>query len=132
MRSLARRRSDDLPLSDLGPRAEKFARKHLKRNGYRIVETNYNTRFGEIDIVAGHGPCLVFVEVKARAGDDAVAPELAVDHRKMKKLRRTARAYIAERDLDAPAMRFDIVAVTVDRKGSRMFAEIIENAFPAD
>jgi len=53
----------------LGELGETLACEELRRRGYAILERRYRTRYGEIDIVARHGDVLVFVEVKARAGD---------------------------------------------------------------
>ncbi|MBP5618294.1 MAG: YraN family protein, partial [Clostridia bacterium] len=50
-----------------GERGEKLAARYLRRKGYRILERNFQTRFGEIDLIARKGDQLVFVEVKTRA-----------------------------------------------------------------
>ena len=55
------------PRRALGALGERLAAEHLERAGYRIVERNYRTRYGELDIVASGERCLVFCEVKTSA-----------------------------------------------------------------
>src|SRR5687768_14344819 len=58
----------------LGRKGENHAASFLKSKGYRILARNLSTPLGEIDIVARDKEFLVFVEVKTRVADDAVAP----------------------------------------------------------
>ena len=66
----------------LGERGENVAAKFLRNQGYKILERNYRTSVGEIDIIARDGKTLVFVEVKTRAYDDPT-PEEQVNDVKM-------------------------------------------------
>lgn len=54
---------------------EEIACRLLKEKGYRIIETNFRTRFGELDIIASKDNFLVFVEVKLKKGTDFGLPE---------------------------------------------------------
>jgi putative endonuclease len=117
----------------LGRRAEQLAAQRLAARGYRIIDRNARTRYGEIDIVAMHRGTLVFCEVKAGRAGAAVGPErpaLAVDRGKQHRLRRLAAAWLAEAG-PLPwfeEMRFDVVGVTYD--GDRPpTVEHIRNAF---
>ena len=78
---------------DLGQHGEDLAHRYLRRNGFTVVARNWRPPQGggEIDIVAGEGDWLVFVEVKTRAADSLSAPERAIDSDKMIALRRAAR-----------------------------------------
>jgi putative endonuclease len=49
-----------------GRLGEAFAKKHLRRQGYKIIAERFNTRYGEIDLIASRRDTLLFVEVKAR------------------------------------------------------------------
>jgi len=106
----------------------------LERCGWRLLERNARTRYGELDLVAIDGDALVFVEVKAGRQGAAFGPErpvLAVDFRKQQRVRRLATAWMAERR-DAPfysEIRFDAVGVTLDRAGRVLDVEHIEGAF---
>lgn len=92
--------------------AEALARRHLEDQGWKVLETNYTVRGGEIDIVARDGATLVFVEVRQRRTMRYGHPAETLDHRKAARLRGVARRYLAERlaDPDAPS-RFDAVLV---------------------
>ena len=103
-------------------------------SGWRVIERNARTRFGELDIVALHGEALVFIEVKAGRANSAFGPErpvLGVGPRKQRQVRRLATAWMAERR-DLPryaAIRFDAVGVTLDHAGRIVAYEHIESAF---
>lgn len=95
---------------DVGRMGEDRARKYLIKNSYEILDTNYHSRWGEIDIVAKKGKILAFVEVKTRAKDSLVRPVEAVNKRKIQKLIRTAYAYIQDKKIKLQP-RFDICEV---------------------
>ena len=117
-----------------GRRAEDLVSKQLDARGWRIVERNARTRFGELDIVAVDGRALVFVEVKAGREGSTFGPErpvLAVGPRKQQRIRRLATAWMMERR-DAPRyaeIRFDAIGVTFDRAGRVVDYEHLEGAF---
>ena len=64
----------------------------------------------EIDIIAEDGPCLVFIEVKARSSGLFGAPEEAVDLRKRQKITEAALGYMSRQETERPA-RFDVIAI---------------------
>jgi len=113
-----------------GKRGEATARRELQRRGYEILESNFRTRQGEIDIVARHRQQYVFVEVKARRGRRFGMPEEAVDATKREHLIRAAQRYlqqIGEPDAD---WRIDVLAVEYDARGPQR-VELIESAIEA-
>ena len=67
---------------DTGKQGEKIAAAFLKKNGYRIIETNYRCVLGEIDIIAREKVELVFIEVKTRKSGELGYPEEAVGNKK--------------------------------------------------
>lgn len=111
---------------------EDLAATHLERRGYRILARNARTRFGEIDIIAARPGELVFVEVKTRrvAGGAGTALD-AIDHRKVRQVRRLAAAWLAEAPerVYAEDLRFDVIAVTLDRAGRLLSLDHLEAAF---
>jgi putative endonuclease len=117
-----------------GRRAEEIVARRLAAAGWEIVERNARTRHGELDIVALDGRTLVFVEVKAGRAGSALGPErpvFAVDHRKQRRVRRLATAWMAARR-DVPPyaqIRFDAVGVTFDRTDRPVEVEHIPGAF---
>ncbi len=117
---------------ELGHLGERLAAEHLQRLGYRIVERNYRTRWGELDIVAQNGTTLVFCEVKTRrmrAGDRT--PLEAVHTLKQSRVRRMASSWLVQRR-DRPyatELRFDAIGVTFDPTGRLASIEHLEGAF---
>ncbi|MCL5037037.1 MAG: YraN family protein [Chloroflexi bacterium] len=113
-----------------GKNAEDEACKILPRYGYKIVERNYRTRAGEIDIIARHKNDLVFIEVRARSRDDFGTGQETVNFRKQEKIKKTALAYIMEKDLKDVNFRFDVIGITLDNEtGVPKELEIFQNAF---
>ncbi len=83
----------------------------LKDKGYRILQTNYKTKFGEIDIIAQDGNVIVFVEVKLRSTLAYGRPIEAVDARKQRKIRKVAEFYLMVKHKSESDVRFDVIEV---------------------
>jgi putative endonuclease len=115
----------------LGEAGEDLAAQHLVRRGFRILERNYRTRWGELDIVAFDGATLAFVEVKARRAASGRTPFESVHARKRVQVRRMAASWLSERPGRpfARALRFDAIGVTVDGTGNLLRLEHLEGAF---
>ncbi|MFC2076799.1 YraN family protein [candidate division KSB1 bacterium] len=96
---------------DTGREGEREAADHLKRRGYKIIETNYTCRHGEIDLVVRKRKTLVFVEVKSARGRQFGRPVSWVDERKQKKLATLAAFYLQQHELEGVEVRFDVVGV---------------------
>jgi len=101
----------------LGKLGEKIAAEFLKERGYQIIDQNYRTRGGEIDIVAKEGETIVFVEVKTRISAEFGYPEEAIDGRKQHKLAMTAEHYLAAHRLYEVDYRIDAVGIEMERDG---------------
>lgn len=117
----------------LGAAGEQAAARHLAARGFEIVERNFRTRYGELDIVAaGHG-CLVFCEVKARLGREATGRALeAIGPAKRQRLRRMAAEWFraaGDRSVGQPGVRFDAIGVALAADGTVLALEHVENAF---
>lgn len=122
---------------DTGRLGERIAVRYLERNGYRLVERNYRTREGEIDLIAARGQLLVFCEVKAlRAGSarGPAHPLEGVGPAKRRQVRRIARSWLAERQASgSPArgreIRFDAIGILLSGVGEIKRLEHVEGAF---
>lgn len=93
-----------------GAWGEHAARAYLEREGYRTVETNFRTRFGEIDIIAAHGEYIVFVEVKTRKSDRFAAAREFVTAAKQQRITATAALWLRQHPSGLQP-RFDVVEV---------------------
>ena len=110
---------------ELGKNGEDLAVAALERLGDAILARRYRTNHGEIDIIARDGDTLVFVEVKARAGDDCGTAAEAVTRHKQRRLASMASDYLARNDLSDVACRFDVVAIDGE------VLTVLANAFEA-
>ena len=117
-------KNDHLKAGKLG---EVIARAYLRKNGYRIVETNYRCGLGEIDIIATEGDTVVFIEVKSRRTDRFGPPQAAVGFQKQRKISLLAQFYMKEKQLQNCRARFDVVAVRFTVTKPRI--DLIRNAF---
>lgn len=111
-----------------GQESEAVAARFLSQRGYRVVERNYRTARGEIDLIAYDGDTLVFVEVKARRGNSFGEPHWSVDRKKQARLFRLAHHYLHRHCLREQACRFDLVLIQADR-GQPPVIELLQNAF---
>ena len=113
----------------LGQEAETLAVRYLQERGLRPVERNYRCRLGEIDIIMLDSDCLVFVEVRYRAGRRLVPAVQTVDYFKQRKLGRAAEMYLGTRPaLANRRARFDVVGIDRDENGDTDI-EWLRNAF---
>ncbi len=97
-----------------GQEGEDRAAAILKAQGYRIIDTNFRSLFGEIDIVAEESGCLVFVEVKRRRGRSFGASLEAIDTRKKTHIIRSAQVYLKKYHCVDRRVRFDVVGIDGD------------------
>jgi len=113
---------------EVGKLGEKAAQKFLKKQGYRVRETGFRCRHGEIDIIAQRKDCLVFVEVRTKTNLDFGTPEESITQAKKEKIIASALTYTTTHQ-DIPALwRIDVVAIELDDKGKTKRIELIENA----
>ncbi len=105
-----------------------MARDFLKKKGYKIIDTNFRCREGEIDIISREKDCLVFVEVRTKSGDSFGTPEESITFSKREKLIASALTYMSEGHGLPESWRIDFVAVELDPNGKVKRIELIENA----
>ena len=110
-----------------GQDSETLAARFLKKQRYKILETNYRTRQGEIDIIARDGDTIAFVEVKARNSDQFGNPKGAVTFQKQRKISMAALQYLKATEQSDVKARFDVVSIC--SRTNPPAIEIIKNAF---
>lgn len=112
---------------EIGKKGETVAVRYLKKQGYRIVEQNYRSKVGEIDIIARDKQSLVFVEVKTRSSRSFGSPKWAITPKKQKAISMAALYYLKmtnQNDVDA---RFDVVSIMLQGEDTQI--ELVRNAF---
>ena len=114
----------------LGRWGEDRAAEYLRDKGYCILAANWKCRFGEIDLVAGDGTCLCFVEVKLRKSAAYGSAAEFVDRRKQSRLRATAELWLMRHPTDLQP-RFDVVEIYAPQGTDTKKPEIfhLKNAF---
>lgn len=111
---------------DLG---EEVAVNYLKARGYRILERNYNRKWGELDIVAKFKKDIIFIEVKSQEKGTKFFPAQNVNFWKQKRLIRAARTWLSEnRILPETPWQIDVIVVKYDNDSGRSEIEHIKNA----
>ena len=95
-----------------GAAAELQAVRYLKAQGLRLLDSNWQCRFGEIDLVMQEADTLVFVEVRLRQSQAFGGAAASVDARKRSKLLASAEHYLQQHPLQQKRpCRFDVVAL---------------------
>lgn len=108
-----------------GNLGEKIACKFLIQKGFKVLDTNYRIKSGEVDIIAKFEDELVFVEVKSRMDLRFGYGRDAINNKKIKKITNTAKHYIFSKKFYDSKIRFDVIEVYfMDKKINH-----IENAF---
>lgn len=113
-------------MNQLGAEAERIACAYLQRQGLTLVCQNFQSRFGEIDLIMREGRTLVFTEVRQRKHQQFGGAAYSITASKIQKLSRTAMAYMQQHG--ESAARFDVVLM---RDASETGLEWIKNAFDA-
>ena len=112
----------------IGKRGEELARRYFKQKGYNVVDQNFRTRYGEIDLILRKEGSFRFVEVKFRRSLEYGLPQESVVRNKQRKIRNTALAWLRLRHLPIDCeMHFDVLAIS-EESGKIKF-DYIEDAF---
>lgn len=123
------------PRRKLGSLGEQLAASHLEARGLRVIERNFRTRYGELDVIAADDRHLIFCEVKTRVvkGDPGpLGPFAAIGGRKRRQVRLMARIWLTMRSGPRerpPELRFDAIGVSIDPTGRLVSLEHLEGAF---
>lgn len=114
-----------------GTRSERAAKSFLKRQGFCILRTNFSCKFGELDLVARDGDCLVFVEVRSTGTDDLNRAAMSVDHKKQRQLTKLAEFFLQKYHLENHNARFDVIAIAWPNDQKDPTIQHFPNAFEA-
>ena len=109
-----------------GQQAEALARHYLEAHGLRFIEQNFNSRYGEIDLIMQHHDTLVFVEVRYRKNQDYGGAGASITPRKQNRIRNTALFYMQKKNHEFNA-RFDVIAISSEHGQADI--DWIQNAF---
>ena len=96
----------------IGKKNEIKAVKYLSDKGFKILTTNFSTRYGEIDIIAQKENVLVFVEVRSKKSDAYGHAEETITQKKIDRIKKTAEIFLIENNCLFDEVRFDVIAIT--------------------
>ena len=116
---------------NIGEMGERIAEEFLKKKGYQIIERNWRSKFGEIDLICQKDKALVFVEVKTKRGEGWGSPEEMEDRRKLEKVRRMGEVYMANHTSEQARFmaRVDVVAIVLNYDRSVARIDHYENVY---
>jgi len=104
-----------------GKLGEDLARQYLIKKGYKILTSNFRSRFGEIDIIATKNSTLVFVEVKLKIGEETGQPEEMINHKKTNQIQKMAEIFLQKNPSlgqKFPLWRLDAICIVLNPDGS--------------
>ncbi len=110
-------------MKSIGNKGEDLAVKFLKKKGYFIIERNFKTKLGEIDIIAKDKNTIVFVEVKTRTNDYFGYPFEAINEKKKNRLKNLALIFMKRYERELP-IRFDVVSIFYMSGGNKKIQHI--------
>ena len=117
------------PAKQTGAQGEAIARRHLRRQGYRIIESNWKSLFGELDIIAERAGVLTFVEVKTRRAANTESALEGITAAKRERMLKAVYLYLHEREFDPEVQwRIDVIAVALGGAGPPKL-DHVEDAF---
>lgn len=111
----------------IGKLGENIAKDFLEKNGIKIIESNYFTKFGEIDLIGIENKTIIFVEVKLRFCDSFGAPYESVDYKKWERLQNAASLYLMENNINDMECRFDIMSILYSKDAKKFNIEWLKN-----
>ena len=118
-----------LSRKEIGILGERHAARALRAAGLTIIEGNFRTKHGEIDLIAREGQVLVIVEVRTRTGGANITPLDSVNSSKQQQIIRMAHHYLRAKHLQDCAVRFDVVEVIATPQGSVLDVHHFPGAF---
>ena len=115
--------------AEFGRMAENLALRYLQQQNLNLLERNFRSRFGEIDLIMRENNTIIFVEVRARKTAAFLHPVESVDYKKRDKIRKTSQVYMHKTAAwNRFDMRFDVIALT-GSKARGMKIDWIKAAF---
>ncbi len=100
---------------NIGDRGETLAAAYLKNKGYQVLERNYTSRYGELDLILKDSGMVVFAEVKTRTSSAFGRPEESITPAKLERIQKTALLWLQEHPDMPDDWRVDVVAVCLDQ-----------------
>lgn len=104
----------------IGRMGENIANRYLRAEGYEILETNFRTRYGELDIVAQTEGTIVFIEVRTRTSAILGSSWESITFFKQQQVRRMASIYLSHHHMAEVHVRFDVIAIFIKNRKANL------------
>ncbi len=101
---------------NLGKTGEDLALDYLKSHGYFVLEKNFTSKFGEIDIIAKKEHSLYFIEVKTRSNTNFGEPYEAVNKRKIYHIKKAAQYYLLKNNYNDYKLKVAVFSILIERE----------------
>lgn len=111
----------------VGKLGEKLAKKYLKKQGYKILDKNFYTRYGEIDLIALKDNTLIFFEIKTRTNQSFGYPEEAINYKKQGHLKKAAEIYLFKKGISNKDLQIDVLSIELGENKRKTKIRHLEN-----
>ncbi len=112
---------------ETGKMGEEFASLYLSKNGINIIDRNYFSKFGEIDLIGIENKTIIFIEVRLRSTKDFGLPFESITKSKLHKLEKTILGYLSEKEYGDYDCRFDIISLIYNENEENFCVEWLKN-----
>ena len=110
-----------------GQKGEELAKNYLIKKGYKILDQNFYTRYGEIDLIALKDNALIFFEIKTRTSRAFGYPEEAVDFRKQGHLKKAVEIYLLKKGIFNKDLQIDVLSIELGENSKQTEIRHLEN-----
>jgi len=110
----------------VGKSGENIAQEYLEKKGYNVIDRNYRTKYGEIDLIVKKDGILIFVEVRSKTGEQFGTPEDTINRIKVRKIQRNAIAYAARKKWQGQ-YKIDAICIILNQDNSVKRLDHYEN-----
>ncbi len=114
---------------ELGRFGEELAEKFLEKNGIKILNKNYFTNYGEIDLIGIENETIIFIEVKLRTNNSYGEPSESINFKKKQNLLNAIDIFLAENDFSDYNLRIDIICILYNISNEKYEVRWLKNQY---
>jgi putative endonuclease len=101
---------------DLGKKGEEIAEKYLIKSGYKIIERNFRTKYGEIDLICEKDSSIIFIEVRTKSNLEFVSPEESISSKKIDHIKNSSLDYLSKNKKKYKDIKFEFIGILISSK----------------
>jgi len=114
---------------EIGKIGEEIAKDYLEKNGIKIIDKNYFSKYGEIDLIGFENRTIIFIEVKLRNNIEFGSVCESVTESKIMKIYDASKDFLSNTELDYDDCRFDVILINSDKDCSNCRIEWLKNQY---